>query len=85
MSTDKEKTKVIIFTSSYRITGEIALVKDARLTDYIKGEKSFIALTNSEVTDREGNSIFKASFLDINRDRIEIIAPLEWYFDGIIV
>jgi hypothetical protein len=75
MITEEERTKVIIFTSCYRITGEIALVKGARLTDYIKSAESFTALTRAEVTDLEGNSVFKASFLDVNRDRIEIIAP----------
>lgn len=77
MNQSKDKTKVVILTGHYRIIGKINLVTGARLTDYIVDAKSFIALTEAEVTDREGRRIFNAPFLNIQRDRIEVIVPAE--------
>jgi len=49
MPVDESKTKVTIFTSSYRIKGFIDLVAGARVTDFMAEAKDFIAVTNAEV------------------------------------
>jgi hypothetical protein len=77
MNEDKDRTKVIILSRHYRITGEISLLKGARLTDYIVGAKPFIAVTQADVMDHEGRPILTTSFLNVRRDYIEIMAPAE--------
>lgn len=72
-----DKTEILIFTDNYRIRGKIALVPGARLTDYMLDAKAFIAVVDAEVTDKANNLILKTPFLNIQRDRIEIIIPAE--------
>lgn len=73
----KDKSEVIIFTKNHRISGQIALVQGARLTDYIVDAKPFIAVTEAEIKDHAGNLVLKTPFLDVNRDYIEFILPAE--------
>ena len=43
---------VKIWTDSFIITGEIDTLRDERLTDYIRENKDFIAVTQVKVSDR---------------------------------
>ena len=74
---DEQKTKVTIFTGTYRIKGYIDLIPGARVTDYMAEAKEFIAVTNAEVWDPElgGRQIITAPFLNVSREHIQIIAP----------
>lgn len=72
-----DKSDVIILTDNYRIHGKISLVPGARLTDYIIEASSFIAVIDVEVKDKAGNLILTTPFLDVSRDRIEIILPAD--------
>jgi hypothetical protein len=74
MGTD-EQTTVIVYTDSFRIDGCIALLPGARLTDYIRNARDFIAITNATVSDKSGKKLFATGFLDVGRDRIELIMP----------
>ena len=73
----EEKTAVIILTSNYRITGYVHCLPSARLTDFIRESKSFIALTDVEIKTKQGNRILFAPFINVQRDDIEIIMPSE--------
>jgi hypothetical protein len=75
MAADEGKTRVIILTDTYRISGQIELVLGARVTDYILGAKQFIAVTDAGVSDLQGTKHFTAPFLNVNRDRVHIILP----------
>ena len=77
MSDQTDKTKVVILTINYRIKGDISLYSNVRLTDYIVEAKPFMAVTDAEVMDMNGNLIFKTSFLNVQKDRIEIIVPAD--------
>lgn len=77
MNEHEEKMKVTILTGNYRITGVIELFQGARLTDYLVEAKSFIAVTNAEVLDNQNQKVLTSSFLNIQRDNIEIILPAE--------
>ena len=77
MNEPEGKSKVIIYTKHFRITGAIFLYEGARVTDYMLEAKSFIAVSNAEVTDHQNNRLFSTSFLNVNRDHIEIILPAE--------
>ena len=69
------KTKVTIFTATYRIKGYIDLVPGARVTDYINDAKDFIAVTDAEVRESEGRIVMNAGFLNLSRDHIVIVTP----------
>jgi hypothetical protein len=73
----EEKTKVTILTSTYRVRGYIDLVPGARITDFMKEARDFIAVTDAEVWELTvgGRQVAAAAFLNISRDHIEIILP----------
>ena len=75
--TDEQKTKITIFTSSYRIKGYIELIPGARVTDYMAEAKDFIAVTDAEVWELQlgGRQIIAAPFLNVGREHIQVIAP----------
>jgi hypothetical protein len=77
MPTEETRTKVTIFTGSYRIKGYIDLIPGARVTDYMAEAKQFIAITDAEVWELEvgGRQLMSAPFLNISRDHIQVIAP----------
>ncbi len=74
---DPNRTKVTIFTSSYRIKGYIDLLPGARVTDYMTEAKAFIAVTDAEVWELEigGRQLMAAPFLNVSREHIQVIAP----------
>jgi len=77
MAADESKTKVTIFTSSYRVKGYIDLVPGARVTDFMAEAKDFIAITNAEVWELQpgGRQVAAAPFINVSREHIEIILP----------
>jgi hypothetical protein len=77
MAQEESRTRVTIFTSSYRIKGYIDLIPGARITDYMTEAKDFIAVTEAEVWEIElgGRQIIAAPFLNVSREHIQVIAP----------
>jgi hypothetical protein len=73
----EEKTKVTIFTSSYRIKGYIDLLPGARITDFMAEARDFIVIVNAEVWELEsgGRQVATGPFMNVSRDHIEIILP----------
>ena len=71
------RTKVTIFTGSYRIKGYIDLLPGARVTDYMTEAKSFIAVTEAEVWELEvgGRQLMSTPFLNVSTEHIQVIAP----------
>ncbi|MCF0224335.1 MAG: hypothetical protein HUK20_08690 [Fibrobacter sp.] len=68
---------VKIWTDSFIIKGEIDTLRDERLTDYIRDNMDFIAVTQVQVNDRNNQEMFKAQFLNVSTKHIEIILPAE--------
>ncbi len=77
MPAEETRTKVTIFTGSYRIKGYIDLIPGARVTDYMTEAKPFIAVTDAEVWELEvgGRQLLSTPFLNVSRDHIQVIAP----------
>ncbi len=73
----EEKTKVTIFTATYRVKGYIDLLPGARITDFMAEAKDFIAVVNAEVWELQpgGRQVASAAFINVSRDHIEIILP----------
>lgn len=73
---DTAKTRVLILTDLYRIKCSLNIMPGVRLTDYIRSESNFIAVTSAEVYSIEGNKlILAADFMDLNKNSIQIITP----------
>jgi hypothetical protein len=74
---NEEKTKVTILTSTYRVRGYIDLVPGARITDFMKEARDFIAVTVAEVWELTvgGRQVAAGPFINVSRDHIEIILP----------
>lgn len=68
---------VKIWTNNFVITGEIDTLRDERLTDYIRENKDFIAVTQVHVSDRNERDLFRTHFLNVSTNHIEIILPAE--------
>ena len=77
MPAAETRTKVTIFTGAYRIKGYIDLLPGARVTDFMTGAKTFIAVTEAEVWELEvgGRQLLSAPFLDVSSAHIQVIAP----------
>ena len=73
----EERTKVTIFTSTYRVRGFIDLVPGARISDFMAESRDFIAVTKAEVWELQpgGRQVAAAPFLNVSRDHIELILP----------
>lgn len=69
------KTRVIILTGHYRIIGSIDLLPGARVTDYLSEARDFFAVTDAEVWDLNGRKISSGAFMNVNRNRIEVMMP----------
>lgn len=75
MSQEEKMTKVTILTGHYRIVGYIDLLPGARVTDYLSEAREFFAVIDAEVWDLNGRKISAGSFMNINRNRIEVMMP----------
>jgi hypothetical protein len=80
MHAKKERIRVEIFTNLHRIEADLHIFTGARLTDIMQSREtsSFFALTDVVVYDATGsNELFRADFIDINRNSIIMVRPLE--------
>ena len=75
MTEEGQTTQVVIFTDVYRIRGTIDLLPGARITDFMSEARAFIAVTGAEVRRVNGDHLVDAPFLNINRDRIQLVIP----------
>lgn len=75
MANSDPRVKVRIYTPDYRIDGEIAQFSDERLTDYMVSAKLFLAVTEATIYTPDGRELFRCHFLNVQRDKIEIIVP----------
>ena len=75
MSMHESRTRVTILTGAYRIKGYIDLLPGARVTDFMRESREFVAVSDAEVFEAEvaGRQVLTAPFIDINRAHIEII------------
>ncbi|MFW6113503.1 MAG: hypothetical protein ACOC78_01105 [Actinomycetota bacterium] len=79
MHAKKEKIRVEIYTNQHRILADLHIFAGARLTDIMQSREtqSFFALTGVEVYDIRGSELlFKADFLDINKNHVVMIRPV---------
>lgn len=71
----QEKTKVRIYTDKFMVVGEIAMLADVPLTDFLVGAPAFIAVTHAVVQGLEDRMRFIADHLNVQKDKIVMILP----------
>ncbi len=77
--TNKDRIKVTVATTIYRIEGDMHVLAGSRLTDALNSKaKDFFAITDAKVYDVTGNQLlFEPSYLAVARDAIALIFPME--------
>lgn len=78
LRTPKDKIRVTICTSLYRIEGEMYILPDSRLTDLMNVKaKDFLPITDVTFSHPYENRVFaKVDFAVINRDSVLAIFPV---------
>lgn len=73
----KQKIRVRVYTTDHwEIQGEILLPSsgyNARLSDFLNNDHTFIALTNAQVYDIDGKLLTSESFLSVNKRTIKVV------------
>ena len=79
LRTDKDRIRVTICTSLYRIEGEMYVLPDSRLTDMMNVKaKDFLPITDVTFYHPYENRVFaKVDFAVVNRDSVLAILPME--------
>ncbi len=79
MYTYKDRVRVMIVTSGYRIEGDFHVLAGSRITDALNSKtKEFFAITDAKVYTADGATVLYApSYIAVNRESIACIFPLE--------
>ena len=77
--TSKDRIRVTIATTMYRIEGDMHVLSGSRLTDALNSKaKDFLAITDAKVYDLTGNQLlFEPSYLAVGRESITMVFPME--------
>lgn len=78
----ESKTRIIILMKNLRVTGSIDLLPGVRISDYLMECREFMAVTDAEVWNLEGRKVLASTFLDINREHIDLIMPEDTLTQG---
>jgi len=71
----KEALAVIIQTIQQTIRGQIYLLPEDRLIDDLNQPMQFLAVTNAVVFTHDGQELYRAGFLSVNRANIIWVMP----------
>ncbi len=74
---EKDVILTHIQTRNYRIRGYIHVRKGERLSDEVNSANNFLAVTNAEIYDLQGELIHTNDFLVVNRAHIVWLMPVE--------
>ena len=73
----REKQRVKIYTTDgWEIQGEVSIPAggyNARLSDFLNSEHTFIALTNALVYGMDGTLLAKESFISVNKQAVKLV------------
>jgi hypothetical protein len=73
----RERQRVKIYTTDgWEIQGEVSIPAggyNARLSDFLNGEHTFIALTNAMVYGWDGTLLATESFISVNKQAVKLV------------
>jgi hypothetical protein len=77
--TYKDRVRVMIVTSGFRIEGDIHVLAGSRLTDALNSKsKEYFALTDASVYAMQGDAVlYSPPYIAVNRASIACIFPIE--------
>ena len=73
----KQAVLSIVQTLTHRMRGYVHVRQGERLSDEINNSEHFIAVTQAEIYNPEGEVIQSCAFMVINREHIVWLAPVE--------
>lgn len=73
----KTDVRATIQTILHRIDGSIFVASTERPKDALNAAEPFMAVSDATVYDRDGNQLYKADFLAINRTHVVWVIPHE--------
>lgn len=71
----KTPVAATIQTSTHRIHGEVYIKPDERLKDELNHSEQFIAVTNAQIFNEQGEVAYDSEFLTLNKDQIIWLIP----------
>jgi hypothetical protein len=75
---EREQRKVAIIDPGFRIEGKIHMLPRMRLSEFVNTSRQFIPITEAEVFSSDGSKkLYTSEFMEINRDSIITMIPLE--------
>ena len=75
---DREQRKVAIIVPGFRVEGKIHMLPKMRLSEFVNTARQFIPVTQAEVFSSDGSrKLYSSEFMEINRDSIITMIPLE--------
>lgn len=79
MYTSKDKVRVTVVTSSYRIEGDLHVLTGSRLTDALNSKsKDFFAITDAKVIRIADEAVlYSPSYIAVNREAIDAVFPMD--------
>jgi hypothetical protein len=66
-----------IQTRTDHIRGYVHVRKGERLSDELNGSNGFLAVTNAEIINQEGEILYTCKFLAVNRNQIVWLMPID--------
>ena len=77
--TSKDRVRVVVATSGYRVEGEMHVLAGSRLTDALNSKaKDFFAITDAKVYSLDGEVLIaEPKYLAVNREAISVIFPVD--------
>jgi hypothetical protein len=78
----KVSVYVTVQTTSHMIRGRLHVQRDQRLKDELDRDEKFLALTDVQVLGPDGQAIFNAPFLAVERHHIVWVMPEQKSKDG---
>ncbi len=73
----KDAIQAVIQTANNRIRGNLYIRAGERVSDYLNKSGTFLPITEAEIFDLNGNSLYKTPFLAVNMDLVSWVMPQE--------
>jgi len=75
MKVPKEITRLVIYTSQYKIIGDYHIQPGSRLSDNlnVRNGREFLPITNAEIFSVDGKKLTQAPFMQINKRHIVMV------------
>ncbi len=73
----KKPVPVIVQTTQHTIRGILHVRPSERIIDELNASIQFIAITEANVLDPQGNLLYKSNFLTLNKEHVIWIIPDE--------